>query len=167
LTILQRKSGQNRKREGCKWAVNNIGHVELIPAIDFTVCAVVVELPFSDYNETTQTHFSATLASTRKYTLLWWPSAKFRIFCLARATKNNEKKGRPLKFFIHRSKLQTGTSNENQHTDSSMCPRLLPLHTRLFSQRRLTRICGCGPGTRYRADYLRFCVVIIIASASL
>jgi hypothetical protein len=69
LTILQRKSGQNRKREDCKWTDNNIGLVELIPAIDFTVCAVVVELPFSDYDETTQTHFSATLASTRKYTL--------------------------------------------------------------------------------------------------
>jgi hypothetical protein len=33
---------------------------------------------------------------------------------LARAIKNNEKKGRPLKFFIHRSKLQAGISEETQ-----------------------------------------------------
>jgi hypothetical protein len=34
---------------------------------------------------------------------------------LSRATKNNEKKGRPLKFFTHRSKLQAGTSDDDHH----------------------------------------------------
>jgi hypothetical protein len=37
---------------------------------------------------------------------------------LARAIKNNEKKGRPLKFFIHRSKLQAGTSDDDGHRES-------------------------------------------------
>jgi hypothetical protein len=39
---------------------------------------------------------------------------------LARATKNNEKKGRPLKFFIHRSKLQAGTSDDDGHRESQL-----------------------------------------------
>jgi hypothetical protein len=43
-----------------------------------------------------------------------------------------EKKSRPLKFFIHRSKLQAGISEEIQHTDASACLRLLPLHPRRF-----------------------------------
>jgi hypothetical protein len=30
--------------------------------------------------------------------------------------KNNEKKGRPLKFFIHGFKLQAGTSDDDHHT---------------------------------------------------
>jgi hypothetical protein len=49
---------------------------------------------------------------------------------MARAIKNNEKKGRPLKFFIHRSKLQAGISEETQHTDAGACLRPLPLHPR-------------------------------------
>jgi hypothetical protein len=44
------------------------------------------------------------------------------------------------------------TFDENQLTDSGVCPRLLPLHPRLFSQRQLTRTCGCRPGTRCHAD---------------
>jgi hypothetical protein len=51
---------------------------------------------------------------------------------LARAIKNNEKKGRPLKFFIHRSKLQAGISEETQHTDAGVFLGLLPLHPRRF-----------------------------------
>jgi hypothetical protein len=39
---------------------------------------------------------------------------------LARAIKNNEKKGRPLKFFIHRSKLQAGTSDDDGHRESEL-----------------------------------------------
>jgi hypothetical protein len=39
---------------------------------------------------------------------------------LARAIKNNKKKGRPLKFFIHRSKLQAGISEEIQHTEAGV-----------------------------------------------
>jgi hypothetical protein len=85
----------------------------------------------------------------------------------ARKKKKKKKKGRPSKVFIRGSKLQAGTSNENQHADPDVCSRLLPLHPRLFSQRLLTRTCGCGPGTRYPTDYLRLCVVIIIRSASL
>jgi hypothetical protein len=45
----------------------------------------------------------------------------FKLSCgLARAIKNNEKKGRPLKFFIHRSKLQTGTSDDDGHRESQL-----------------------------------------------
>jgi hypothetical protein len=98
LTILQRKSGQNRKREGCKWADNNIGLVELIPAIDFTVCAVVVELPFSDYDETTQTHFSATLASTyqKKHTTLV-AECQVPVFLIGPRDKKQRKKRSAIK----------------------------------------------------------------------
>jgi hypothetical protein len=39
---------------------------------------------------------------------------------LARPIKNNEKKGRPLKFFIHRSKLQAGTSDDDGHRESQL-----------------------------------------------
>jgi hypothetical protein len=46
--------------------------------------------------------------------------------------KKQRKKGRPLKFFIHRSKLQAGNSAETQHTDAGACFRLLPLHPRRF-----------------------------------
>jgi hypothetical protein len=39
---------------------------------------------------------------------------------LARAIKNNEKKGRPLKFFIHRSKLQAETSDDDGYRESQL-----------------------------------------------
>jgi hypothetical protein len=46
--------------------------------------------------------------------------------------KKPKKKGRPLKIFIHRSKLQAGISNEIQHTDAGACLRFPPLHPRRF-----------------------------------
>jgi hypothetical protein len=39
---------------------------------------------------------------------------------LARAIKNNKKKVRPLKFFIYRSKLQAGTSDDDGHRESQL-----------------------------------------------
>jgi hypothetical protein len=51
---------------------------------------------------------------------------------LAHAIKNNEKKGRPLKLFIHCSKLQAAISKETQHTDAGACVRLRTLHFRRF-----------------------------------
>jgi hypothetical protein len=51
-----------------------------------------------------------------------------------RNKKKPKKKGRPLKFFIHRSKLQAGISDAIQHTDAGACLRLfLPLHSRVFA----------------------------------
>jgi hypothetical protein len=76
--------------------------------------------------------------------------------------KNHEKKGRPLKFFFHRSKIQAGISDDNHQTNACARPRLLTLHHSLLSRRQLTGTCGCGPVTRYRADQGRFRVAIII-----
>jgi hypothetical protein len=53
-----------------------------------------------------------------------------RDFVIGPRNKKQRKKGRPLKFFIHRSKLQAGISEETQHTDAGACLRLLPLHPR-------------------------------------
>jgi hypothetical protein len=55
-------------------------------------------------------------------------------FLIGERNKEHRKEMSAITFFSHRSKLQAGTSNENQLTDSSVCPRLLPLHSRLFSQ---------------------------------
>jgi hypothetical protein len=75
-----------------------------------------------------------------------------RDFLIGPRNKNNEKKGRPLKFFIHRSKLQAGISEEIQHTEAGACLCLLPLHPPPFLQRQLAGTHACGSGTRYRAD---------------
>jgi hypothetical protein len=48
-------------------------------------------------------------------------------------TKKKENKGRPLKFFIHRSKLQARISDEIQPTEACACLRLLPLHPAVFA----------------------------------
>jgi hypothetical protein len=44
-------------------------------------------------------------------------------FLIGPRNENNEKKGRPLKFFINRPNLQAGISNEKHHIDSCACHR--------------------------------------------
>jgi hypothetical protein len=41
-------------------------------------------------------------------------------FLISPCNKRNRKKGRPLKFFIHRSKLQAGTSDVDCHRESQL-----------------------------------------------
>jgi hypothetical protein len=42
------------------------------------------------------------------------------VFLNGPRNKKKRKKGRPLKFFIHRSKLQAGTSDDDGHRDSQL-----------------------------------------------
>jgi hypothetical protein len=53
-------------------------------------------------------------------------------FLIGPRNKKKGKKARPLKFFIHRSKLQTSISHEIQPTEAGACLRRLPLHPRRF-----------------------------------
>jgi hypothetical protein len=48
-------------------------------------------------------------------------------------SKKTGKKGRPLKLFIHRSKLQASISDEILPPEAGACLRRLPLHPRCFS----------------------------------
>jgi hypothetical protein len=43
-----------------------------------------------------------------------------RDFLIGPRNKKNRKKGRPLKIFIHRSKLQAGTSDDDGHRESQL-----------------------------------------------
>jgi hypothetical protein len=43
-----------------------------------------------------------------------------RDFLIGPRNKKQRKKGRPLKFFIHRSKLQAGTSDDDGHRESEL-----------------------------------------------
>jgi hypothetical protein len=76
--------------------------------------------------------------------LLWHPPSHRGLYYGGRAPRSRfsdwpaqrktiKKKGRPLKIFIRRSKLQARISDENHHTDTCACPRPLPLHPRLLS----------------------------------
>jgi hypothetical protein len=97
---------------------------------------------------------------------------------LARATKNSEKnngkkKGRPLKFFIHRSKLQAATSDDDHHTESQLIRAITrPRPTtacsgQLAQQWRCEKKCGGeagGDGDIHRclsADFSQKCLLMI------
>jgi hypothetical protein len=53
-------------------------------------------------------------------------------FLIGPRNKKRGKQGRPLKFFIHRFKLQASISDEIQPTEAGACLRRLPLHPRRF-----------------------------------
>jgi hypothetical protein len=79
--------------------------------------------------------------------------------------KQQRKKGRPLKFFTNYYNLTLLIKTiTKKRVRASACSRVSPA---LCRSPKMTRTWGCRPGTHHRADFVRFCLVIIIRSASL
>jgi hypothetical protein len=87
--------------------------------------------------------------------------------------KKTEKKGRPLKFFIHRSKLQAATSDDDHHTESQLIRAITRPRPTSACSGQLAQQWGCekkgggeagGDGDIHRslsADFSQKCLLMI------